>query len=127
MKILGAVLGLGVLALSVPGATEASAQAILSGPYQCVQNCSAPGGLAQVTQNGWDLNLTNEAGIPSRAWIDYPGHFWAYGYNMGGVYSPDGLRIQFDNGAVWMHYVPPPPPLPPPPRRHRHHRPIEGS
>jgi hypothetical protein len=46
---------------------------------------------------------------------------------MGAIYSPDGARIQFDNGAVWIHYVPPPPPPPPPPRRHRHHRPIEGS
>ena len=108
MKMLGAVLAFSVLA-----ATDASAQAVISGPYQCVQNCQGPG-LANVTQNGWDLNLVNEAGAPSRAWIDYPGHFWADYYNMGAVYSPDGVRIQFDNGTVWVHYVPPPPPPPPP-------------
>jgi hypothetical protein len=116
-----------VFAFSVLAATDASAQAVISGPYQCVQNCQGPG-LANVTQNGWDLNLVNEAGAPSRAWIDYPGHFWADYYNMGAVYSPDGVRIQFDNGTVWVHYVPPPPPPPPPPRRYRHHpHPIQGS
>jgi hypothetical protein len=26
---------------------------------------------------GWDMNLVNEAGLPSRAWVDYPGHLWA--------------------------------------------------
>ncbi len=33
-----------------------------------------PGGFAYITQYGWDLNLVNEMGISSRAWIDYPGH-----------------------------------------------------
>jgi hypothetical protein len=117
-----------VLAFSVLAATDASAQALLTGPYQCVQNCQGPG-LANITQNEWDLNIVNEVGAPSRAWIDYPGHFWAERYNEGAIYSPDGLRIQFDNGAVWLRYVPPPPVLlPPPPRHHRHHpHPIQGS
>jgi hypothetical protein len=116
MKMLGAVFAFSVLA-----ATDASAQALLTGQYQCVQNCQGPG-LAFVTQNLWDLNLVNEAGAPSRAWIDYPGHFWAEPWHVGAIYSPDGLRIQFDSGAVWLRYVPLPPPPPPPPRRHRHYR-----
>jgi len=105
MKLLLASFAL--LALMIGGA--AAQVAFLTGQYQCVQNCLGSG-LAYVTQNGWDLNLVNEAGMPSRAWIDYQGHIWAQSWNMGAVYSPDGLRIQFDNGAVWQRYVPPPPP-----------------
>jgi hypothetical protein len=104
MKTLAAL-----LALSALGITDASAQVpFLSGQYQCVQNCQGPG-LAFVTQNLWNLNLVNEVGEPSRAWIDYPGHIWAQYWNEGAVYSPDGRTIQFDNGAVWQRFVPPPP------------------
>jgi hypothetical protein len=106
MKTLAAL-----FALSALGTTAASAQVpFLSGEYQCIQNCLgvAPG-VAFVTQNNWDLNLVNEVGQPSRAWIDYPGHIWAEYWNEGAVYSPDGLTIQFDNGAVWHRFVPPPP------------------
>lgn len=103
----------GVSAISVP----AEAQGInLSGQFQCLQVCRGPG-LAFVTQNDWDLNLVDEIGQASRAWIDYPGHIWAQNWDMGAVYSPDGMTIQFDNGTVWQRYVPPPPP--PPRVRHR--------
>ena len=53
-------------------ASSASAQGVnLSGPWQCVAQCVAPlGSFAYITQYGWDLNLVNEAGVPSRAWID---------------------------------------------------------
>jgi len=109
------------VAASVAVATEASAQVPnLSGPYQCVQGCAAgPPALAYVTQNGWDLNLVNEVGIASRAWIDWPGHIWAEAWNQGAMYSPDGATIQFDRGNVWQRYVELPPPPPPPPPRHR--------
>jgi hypothetical protein len=104
-----------VMALVAFGATGAPAQGVtnLSGQYRCVQGCR--GGLAGpafVTQNGWDLNLVNEAGEPSRAWIDWPGHLWAQYWNVGAVYSPDGMTIQFDNGSVWQRDLGlPPPPL----------------
>jgi hypothetical protein len=96
----------------------ASAQEFLTGQYLCVQNCSGPG-LAYVTQNEWDLNLVNEAGVPSRAWIDHPGHIWADNWHLGAIYSADGLTIQFNNGAVWRRYVALPPAPPPPPLRSR--------
>jgi hypothetical protein len=71
---------LALVALVAAAATEASAQDVnLSGPYQCVVNCAGPGP-ATVTQNGWDLNLANETGMPSRAWVDWPGHIWVPGY-----------------------------------------------
>ena len=106
----------GLLAIT---ATDASAQVgNLSGPYRCVQGCV--GGLpgpAFVTQNGWELNLVNEAGQPSRAWIDYPGHLWAQYWDEGAVFSPDGMSIQFDRGTVWVKDLGPPLPPPLPPHR----------
>ena len=66
-------------ALSTLAATEASAQYTdLTGRYRCVQLCRDGAPMpAFVTQNGRDLNLVNEAGEPSRAWIDWVGHIWA--------------------------------------------------
>jgi hypothetical protein len=78
----------------------------LSGQFRCIAGCA--GGLAGpafVTQNGWDLNVVNEIGQPSRAWIDYPGHIWVRSWNEGAVYSTDGMTIQFDNGTVWAKNV----------------------
>jgi hypothetical protein len=115
MKVLAAV-----LAISVLGITGASAQeALLSGPYQCIQNCKGPG-LARITQaeRSYDLNLVNEVGEPSRGWIDRPSHIWAEDWHVGAIVAPDGMTIQFDNGAVWQRFVPPPPPPPLPPRIH---------
>ena len=103
MKVFAAL-----VALSALGITSASAQVFLSGEYHCVQDCSGPG-LAYVTQNGWDLNLVNEVGQPSRAWIDYPGHIWVQYWNEGAIYSPDGMTIQFDRGSVWQRAVGPTP------------------
>jgi hypothetical protein len=86
-------------------ATEASAQRVnLTGQYRCVQLCSdgLVGQPALVTQNGWNLNLLNEAGEPSRAWVDWNGHIWADNWNQGAIYSADGMTIQFDRGTVWQ-------------------------
>jgi hypothetical protein len=78
----------------------------LSGQFQCIAGCAGGvAGVAFVTQNGWDLNLVNEIGQPSRAWIDYPGHIWVQSWNEGAVYSADGMTIQFDNGTVWAKSV----------------------
>src|SRR5215467_9144978 len=82
-------------------ATDASAQGVnLTGLYRCVAGClSGRPGLAFVTQNGWELNLVNEVGEPSRGWVDYPGRLWIARANLGAIYSPDGMTIQFDNGT----------------------------
>jgi hypothetical protein len=78
----------------------------LSGQFQCIAGCAGgSAGPAFVTQNGWDLNLVNEIGQPSRAWIDWPGHIWVQGWNEGAIYSTDGMTIQFDNGTVWAKSV----------------------
>jgi len=78
----------------------------LSGQFQCIAGCAGGFvGPAFVTQNGWDLNLVNEIGQPSRAWIDWPGHIWVQSWNEGAVYSADGMTIQFDNGTVWSKNV----------------------
>jgi len=103
-------------------ATTATAQSVdLTGKYICTQVCrmGLEGNPAYVTQNGPQLNLLNEAGEPSRAWPDWYApqtRIWADAWNMGAVYSPDGMRIQFDNGTIWERDLPPPP-LPLPRRR----------
>ena len=94
------------LALIALSATDASAQVSLSGQYRCIQGCKAGAvGPVYVTQNGLDLNLVNEVGEPTRAWVDWPGHIWAQYWNEGAVYSPDGMTIQFDRGTVWQRIV----------------------
>jgi hypothetical protein len=97
-------------------ATDASAQVIdLTGRYRCLELCAAPQPrqFAFITQNGWEMNIVNDAGQSSRAWIDYPGRIWIQAANQGAVYSPDGVTIQFDQGTVWQRA----PDLPPPRRR----------
>jgi len=95
-----------LVVMSTLAVSSASAQVYnLSGPYQCIRNCMGPGA-AFVTQNGWELNLVNEVGQPSRAWVDWPGHIWAQYWNEGALYSPDGMTIQFDNGSMWQRIVP---------------------
>jgi len=93
--------------LSVLAATDASAQSLsinLSGRWQCVAQCIAapPGSFAYITQNGWELNMVNGAGLASRAWVDYPGRIWINAANEGAIYSPDGNTIQFDRGTIWQ-------------------------
>ena len=85
-------------------ASGASAQGSnLSGRWQCMAQClGPPGGFAFITQNGWDLNIVNDAGMASRAWEDYPGHIWIEGVQMGALYSPDGFTLQFTNGTIWQ-------------------------
>jgi len=45
------------------------------------------GNPAYVTQNGWDLNVVNEAGEPSRAWMDW--------FPQTGSGSRIGIKAQF--------------------------------
>jgi len=102
--------------LAAFGATEASAQGVnLTGQFRCVQLCTAglQGQPAYVTQNGSNLNLLNEAGEPSRAWIDWSGHIWAESWHQGALFSNDGMTIQFDRGTIWQRDLGEPPPAPP--------------
>jgi hypothetical protein len=110
MKALFTAMALSVTVLE----SGASAQGVnLSGRWQCVALCfGPPGGIAYITQFRWDLNVL--AGVPSRAWIDYPGHIWFPIGNRGAIYSPDGFMIRFDSGTVWQRAPELPPPLPPP-------------
>src|SRR5258708_2831681 len=86
-------------------ATDASAQGVnLTGRYVCVTLCTAglQGQPAFITQNGWEMNVVNDAGEASRAWIDYPGRIWIERANQGAIYSPDGMTVQFDRGTIWQ-------------------------
>jgi hypothetical protein len=102
------------------GTSAVSAQGVdLTGRYRCVQFCrdGLVGQPAYITQYGRDLNLLNEAGEPSRAWVDWNGRIWAQSYNEGAVYSPDGLVIQFDRGTIWQRELAEPAPVPAAPPR----------
>jgi hypothetical protein len=95
-------------------ATDASAQGVnLTGRYVCVAVCTPglQGQFAFITQNGWEMNVVNDAGEASRAWIDYPGRIWIQQANQGAIYSPDGLTVQFDRGTIWQRAFDVPPPL----------------
>jgi hypothetical protein len=88
----------------------ASAQVLnLTGEFQCIRLCLAgPPALAYLTQADWELNLMNEAGVPSSGWID-------------------GMTIQFDNGTVWHRVVEVPVVAPVIRHYYRHHRPIASD
>ena len=105
-------------AVAAFAAGGASAQSInLTGTYRCIQDCRDGylGAPAFVTQNGWNLNLVTETGDSYRAWPDVTApnsRIWIDARNESAVYSPDGMRIQFDDGRVWQRDLGP---LPPPP------------
>ena len=114
MRYLPLVIG----ALAAFATTGASAQSVnLTGNYRCIQDCRDGnlGGPAFVTQNGDSLNLVTETGESYRAWPDVTApnsRIWVDVRNESAVYSPDGLRIQFDDGRVWERDFGPPPPPP---------------
>jgi len=113
MRYLPLVIG----AVAALAATSASAQSInLTGTYMCIQDCRDGylGAPAFVTQNGNQLNLVTETGESYRAWPDVTAPYsriWIDARAEGAVYSPDGIRIQFDDGRVWQRDMGPPPPL----------------
>ena len=111
MRYLPLVVG----AVAAFAATGASAQSInLTGTYRCIQNCRDGylGAPAFVTQNGEHLNLVTETGDSYRAWPDWSApnsRIWIDARDEGAVYSPDGIRIQFDDARVWQRDIAPPP------------------
>ena len=109
MRMLSLTIGL----VAAFAATGASAQSVdLSGRYNCIAMCRGPN-QPYITQNGPELNVVTEAGIPSRAWPDwyFPAtRIWVEAMVQSAVYTPDGLVIQFDGGTVWRRDIPPPPP-----------------
>jgi hypothetical protein len=106
---------IGVFGAVVAFTSGASAQSInLTGTYRCIKDCrdGHVGGPAFVTQNGWNLNLVTETGESYRAWPDLAapyGRIWIEARNESAVYSPDGMRIQFDDGRIWQRDLGPPP------------------
>jgi BA14K-like protein len=93
-------------ALAIPAAAQAQGADNLSGTYRCVQGCAPgfEGRVASVTQNGRDLAIVSESGVPIRAWLDWyapASRIWMDSLNQSAVYSPDFMTIQFDRGTVW--------------------------
>src|ERR1700733_2247767 len=103
-------LALGLMAAACV-ATAASAETInLTGTYRCIQMCrdGMLGAPTFVTQNGDAVNLTTETGESYRAGPDWnapASRIWIDARGEGAVYSPDGMRIQFDDGRVWQREI----------------------
>jgi hypothetical protein len=117
MKGLSLIVG----AVAALAASGASAQSVnLTGTYRCIENCRDGnfGAPAFITQNGSSFNITTETGDSFRAWPDWNAPYsriWIDARDESAVYSPDGIRIQFDDGRVWQRDMgPPPPPYGPP-------------
>ena len=112
MKYLSLAAGL----LAACAATGASATSVnLTGTYRCIQMCRNGdiGYPTYITQNGDNLNLVTETGASLQAWPDWNApnsRIWIDARNESAVYSPDGMRIQFDDGRVWQRDLGPPPP-----------------
>lgn len=110
MRMISLALGL----VAACTATAASAETVnLTGTYRCIRMCQdgTIGALTFVTQNGDAVNLTTETGESYRAWPDWNApnsRIWIDARAEGAVYSPDGMRIQFDDGRVWQRDLPPP-------------------
>jgi hypothetical protein len=117
LSVLAVIAAFGIALIGITTtATDASAQGVnLTGQFRCVQLCTPglQGQPAFVTQNGSSLNLLNEAGEPSRAWTDWPGHIWADNWHQGALFSSDGMTIQFDRGTIWQRDLGEPPVAPP--------------
>ena len=98
--ILRSMIMAAMIAVLAAAIVPAEAQVMnLSGEFRCAPGCLGTGP-AYVTQNGWDLNIVNEVGQRSRAWIDYRA---TSGLSIGTRRRQlsDGMTIQFDNGSVW--------------------------
>ncbi len=111
MKHLSLVIG-AVAALATTGASAQPAN--LTGTYRCIQMCrdGMIGAPTYITQNGDNLNLVTETGESYRAWPDWSApssRIWIDDRDESAVYSPDGIRIQFDDGRVWQRDFGPPP------------------
>jgi hypothetical protein len=109
MRHLSLVIGLAAACV----ASAASAQPLnLTGNYRCIQMCRDGniGAPTFITQNGDTMNLVTETGESYRAWPDWSApdsRIWIDARNESAVYSPDGIRIQFDDGRVWQRDLPP--------------------
>ena len=111
--LFAAIFGVAIATLSASGALAQSI-AGLTGTYRCMQGCVAgyENRPAFITQNGAAINLVSEAGVSAQAWPDMfspVSRIWIEALRQGAVYSPNGLIIQFDNGAVWRRVVEPTP------------------
>ena len=115
MRRLSLALGL-LAACAVTGAsvTGVSAETVnLTGTYRCIQMCrdGMVGAPTFVTQTEQAVNLTTETGESYKAWPDWNAPYsriWIEARGEGAVYSPDGMRIQFDDGRVWQRDIEPP-------------------
>ncbi len=80
----------------------------VDGAYHCIAMCPPgfEGGRAFIGQSGWDVNLVSESGNAATGYIEWPRRIWIDKWDTGANVSPDGMKVQFDNGEVWVRELP---------------------
>ena len=100
--------GLAFLALVIATPAFADAPPVhVDGVFRCVMNCRGGlvGARTYVGQSGWQVNLVNADGDSTIGYIQWPSRIWVDKWNEGANVSPDGTKIQLDNGTVWVREV----------------------
>ena len=64
------------------------------------------GARAFVAQSGSQVNLVSESGDGATGYIEWPRRIWSDTWDKGAMVSPDGIKIQFDDGTVWIREMP---------------------
>jgi hypothetical protein len=108
MMKMALIVACGVAAFSAPAFADPPMN--VDGVYRCVQLCQPgyEGARAYVGQSGWEVNLVNEAGEAATGYIQWPRRIWSDRWDRGAMVSPDGMKIQFDDGKVWIRELPVP-------------------
>jgi hypothetical protein len=101
-------LGVGCLMAAISAPAFADPAINVDGVYRCVQLCAPgyEGARAYVGQSGSQVNLVGEAGDAATGYIEWPRRIWSDKWDEGAMLSPDGIKIQFDHGKVWIREMP---------------------
>ena len=93
-------------AISAPALADPSIN--VDAVYRCVHLCvpGYEGARAYVGQSGSQVNLVSESGDAATGYIQWPRRIWSDTWDRGAMVSPDGIKIQFDDGKVWIREMP---------------------
>lgn len=106
MMKMALTLGCLAAAISVPALADPPVN--VDGVYRCVHFCEPgfEGGRAFVGQSGTQVNLVSESGDAATGYIEWPRRIWSDKWDKGANISPDGRKIQFDDGKIWIREMP---------------------
>jgi len=93
-------------AISAPALADRSLN--VDGVDRCMHLCvpGYEGARAYVGQSGSQVNLVSESGDAAIGHIEWPRRIWSDQWDKGAMVSPEGIKIQFDHGEVWIREMP---------------------